>query len=148
MAGKWKKPRRTKTLTDMARSEQVLKTYEKTSLMGATAPDQGPTAALHHVWQQLDTSGNGLLDWDEFAGVSTALGVQWELKTAWEDALDIMETHEADRLLRERLAEEAERHTLRQKRLSRDFKGEEKERGENVRRCSTRRLPHTLALCE
>lgn len=99
-----KRLKRTQTQVDMQRRESAKRAYEKIQLKGAQAMEQGPTAALHQVWQQLDTNGNGLLSWSEFAGVSAKLGVQWDLKTAWEDALEIMEMHEADRLLRERLA--------------------------------------------
>jgi hypothetical protein len=93
---------------DLQRKMSAKKTYEKIQLKGAQAMEQGPTAALYEVWQRLDSNGNGLLSWSEFAGVSAALGVQWDLKTAWEDALEIMEMHEADRLLRERLASTAQ----------------------------------------
>jgi hypothetical protein len=99
-----RKLKRSETKADLQRKENSQKAYEKIQLKGAVAMEQGPTAALHQVWKRLDTNGNGLLSWNEFSGVSATLGVQWDLKTAWDDAIEIMELHEADRLLRERLA--------------------------------------------
>lgn len=92
---------------ELQRKENAMKAYEKIGLKGSRAMEQGPTAALYKVWQRLDSNKNGLLSWPEFSRVCETLQVKWDLKTAWEDALEIMEMHEQDRLLRERLAASA-----------------------------------------